>query len=133
MVINIIKTMDCYICLEEFDALQVTPCNHQFCSPCVRAWVEQCLRQNLDITCPYCRTNLQPDGEDRREYPVRDIVGHYGKGVNIHYVVWWEDGSVSKEPLANLAGSPILLAEYRKECRRVAQCARRAAIRARRE
>ena len=48
---------DCNICWKDVDQgyIILTPCNHQFCEPCLKQWFTTQLGQHLECTCPMCR------------------------------------------------------------------------------
>lgn len=48
---------DCNICWKDVDQgyIILTPCNHQFCEPCLKQWFTTQLEQHLECTCPMCR------------------------------------------------------------------------------
>ena len=52
-----IDDFDCNICWKDVDqgCIIITPCNHQFCEPCLKQWFTTQLGQHLECTCPMCR------------------------------------------------------------------------------
>ena len=54
--------LGCSICTEDFtkgEEVRVLPCNHKFHPDCVDPWL-----LNVSGTCPLCRVDLRPQGED---------------------------------------------------------------------
>lgn len=47
----------CGICF--IPCLNKTKCNHFYCSACLKKWLDHCLNNNLDKTCPSCREKLE--------------------------------------------------------------------------
>jgi len=52
---------DCNICWKNVvrGCIVITPCNHQFCEPCLKQWFTTQLGQHLKCTCPMCRETGQ--------------------------------------------------------------------------
>ena len=46
-------TLSCPICMEDSDDNTILPCNHNFCSACIKKW----LLKKTD-TCPICRKSV---------------------------------------------------------------------------
>ncbi|KAK3387677.1 hypothetical protein B0H63DRAFT_163293 [Podospora didyma] len=54
--------LGCSICTEDFtvgEDVRVLPCDHKFHPPCIDPWLI-----NVSGTCPLCRLDLRPQGED---------------------------------------------------------------------
>lgn len=62
----------CYICKEFLRAPVIAPCNHTFCSQCIREYL---LAQNL---CPLCKIELF-ESNLKRDVLLEEIVTCYGK------------------------------------------------------
>ena len=41
---------ECPICLEFVKNIHITKCNHNFCGPCIKRWME------TNESCPMCHT-----------------------------------------------------------------------------
>ena len=57
--------LGCSICTEDFtkgEEVRVLPCNHKFHPDCVDPWL-----LNVSGTCPLCRIDLRPQGEEAEE------------------------------------------------------------------
>lgn len=118
---------NCSICLETVKDPSSPPCGHLFC--------HLCLYRHLETTksCPLCRkeayeiqrhaamglppeniTNPQNSQEAAGSFLVSDIIDHRGRGQTARYLVLWDTGETTWEPLAHLSGSMKALKAYRK-------------------
>ncbi|KAF9870116.1 hypothetical protein CkaCkLH20_12350 [Colletotrichum karsti] len=77
------ENLGCSICTEDFtvgEDVRVLPCNHKFHPNCVDPWLV-----NVSGTCPLCRLDLRPQGEETNDAseelpPPLDLDGHESDG-----------------------------------------------------
>ena len=75
---------DCPICYKTIEDTIITPCNHQFCNPCLTKWIEISNRTNYEyvinhfvferrsiITCPVCRKSIEHCR--KKKYPKNNL------------------------------------------------------------
>lgn len=117
----------CSICLETVSDPGSPPCGHLFCYQCIYKHLES------EHFCPLCRQDayeihrhaafgLPPDNitgpQNSQEavglFDVVDIIDHRGRGQTTRYLVLWDSGETTWEPIAHLVRCQRALRAYRK-------------------
>lgn len=58
--------ISCSVCLDAFKEPSILPCQHVFCLPCLKCYIQPDRR-----SCPKCRTELPPDFKPSVSHPIK--------------------------------------------------------------
>lgn len=120
----------CAICLETITEPILPECGHFFCRDCffkIKETKEQCplCRRSLDKYERHAAFGAIPDQIDQPQstqeadgyYDIIDIVGQRGRGKTIRYLVLWDTGETTWEPIDHLQKSQRVLKAYQRRNR----------------
>ena len=56
--LDLLKMLECPICLQNFEAPECLPCLHTFCAQCIREHITKTPIKTSGVVCPICRSSF---------------------------------------------------------------------------
>lgn len=69
---DLLKMLECPICLQIFEAPESLPCLHSFCAQCIREYITMTFPRKRSVVCPLCYSAF-PVQRDPNSIPKNDF------------------------------------------------------------